>query len=429
MAIVLALGVLLTAGSVSAAEPAGCAQQPAGPLLAGCARVSALQGATGVAVAPDGRRVFVAAAGSSALTSFARGTDGSLGFLGCVSDNGTDGNDGTDGRCTDGHALKGAKGLAVSPDGRHLYLAATSSGAIDTFSLEGDKPVQVGCLKESAIDSRCGDGRALAGARSLAVSPDGRNVYAAAAGSDAVTTLARDQASGQLAVIGCVSADGSDGACADGRGLLRPTGVTVSRDGRWVHVVAYGSSAVTTFARDPGDGHLTQTGCVMARAPRSGSCRRADSLAGASGLALSADGKAVIVAGRNAGAISILRLNPTTGDLTFAGCAAARASRRSRCVAARGLGNPTAVAVSPSGRTVLATSAAGGLAVLGRVAGDRPLRPLRCLTAAAFPRARCRRVRSLRGAAGVAVAPAEPWAFVTAAGANALQTLRLGADE
>ena len=419
----LVLLLLSPLAYASAAPAAECLHQPSRSesAISGCANAAGLLGATGLALMPDSTRLFVAATRSSAVTTFARDpATGDLAWRGCVSDNGTDGADGTGGRCVDGHALKGAKALAVSPDARHLYVAATRSGAIDTFSLAGELPVQIGCLKESAIDSRCDEGRGLAGARSVAVSPDGRHIYVAAAAADSVTWLERDGATGRPHGGGCVSADGSDGACADGHGLLRPSGVAVSADGRWVQVVASGSGAATTFARDARDGHLTQVDCVMADPPRSGPCRRMRTLAGAYGVAVGGSGT-VAVAGRAAGAITLLRRDTKTGRLSRVACAA---SRRGACGRAPGLGAPEAVAMS--GDAIVATSAGGTVAILRQRAGR--LAPSGCFAAITRRGSPCPAVPGLAGAAGVVLVPGGRQAYVTAAGAHAVQTLPLEAS-
>ncbi len=62
-----------------------------------------------------------AAAQSGALTQLA-GTDG------CVSETGTGG------VCADGKALDGAISVAVSRDGKHVYVASSISDAVAVFS-------------------------------------------------------------------------------------------------------------------------------------------------------------------------------------------------------------------------------------------------------------------------------------------------------
>ena len=98
--------------------------------------------------------------------------------------------------CSLGRKLSGPEGLAVSPDGASLYATAFVSGALDVFNRNADsgavtqKPRAPGCLVRSAGPG-CLLGRALSGASSVAVSPDGRNVYAAAFSSDSVAVFRR----------------------------------------------------------------------------------------------------------------------------------------------------------------------------------------------------------------------------------------------
>src|SRR5690606_6310504 len=118
------------------------------------------------------------------------------------------------------------------------------------------------CVSEEGSGGACADGVALEGPASVAVSPDGRNVYVAADFSDAVAVFARDRRTGALTQLAgadaCVSEDGTGGACAVGVGLDAPIGVTVSPDGRNVYVASVISDAVTVFARDGRTGALTQ---------------------------------------------------------------------------------------------------------------------------------------------------------------------------
>src|SRR5918995_573921 len=128
-----------------------------------------------------------------------------------------------------------------------------------------------GCVHRTAIN-RCARGRALTSPEDLVVSPDGRHVYVASYGSDALGVFARDRRTGVLRQLsgpsGCFSAR-PGGGCTLGRALNEPTSVAASPDGARVYVAGRRfPSGVAVFARAP-DGSLSQPegtgGCVSHR--------------------------------------------------------------------------------------------------------------------------------------------------------------------
>ena len=72
--------------------------------------------------------------------------------------------------------------MAVSPDGRHVYVASYGSHGVAVFArarrtgLLEQLAGRRGCLRHEGGEF-CGRGRALGGPVSIAVSPDGANVY------------------------------------------------------------------------------------------------------------------------------------------------------------------------------------------------------------------------------------------------------------
>ena len=111
----------------------GCIAQPEeeAEAIRGCGRGRGLIDAAAVVVSPDGENAYVAASGSSAVSSFARDrATGRLAQRNCVSANGTSGVDGTKGACADGSALSGATAVAVSGDGKYVYAASWDSGGV-----------------------------------------------------------------------------------------------------------------------------------------------------------------------------------------------------------------------------------------------------------------------------------------------------------
>ena len=145
-------------------------------------------------MSPNGANVYVTSALSNSLTTFARSsTTGQLtqltGTSACVINLLAVG-------CSLGRVLSDPEGLAVSPDGATVYATAFESGALDVFNRTADtgavtqKPRAPGCLLGHPTPG-CLIGRGLRGASSVAVSPDGRNVYSAAFGSNSVGIFRR----------------------------------------------------------------------------------------------------------------------------------------------------------------------------------------------------------------------------------------------
>jgi DNA-binding beta-propeller fold protein YncE len=351
----------------------------------GCARARGLLQAHAVAVSPDDKQVYVASAGgpvlgSNAIVTFARaGDSGALTSAGCISDTGGDGRTGTDGFCADGDALLGVQDLVVSPDGRNVYAVSQVSAGITWFDRDAATGALTGggCIKDFPRADRCTASSGLAGASGVAVSPDGKNVYVTASTARSLLVFARDGATGDLAPAGCISEDGSDGRCADGTGLYGASSVTVAPDGGQVFVTADRVGAVTAYARNAQDGSLTPQDCLLDAAPKGGSCRSAPALAGASASAISPDGKTLFVASAGDGALALFDRDAATGSLTTAGCFVqqdpegddavdeesfdeeadsgdeeADAADTEGCKPAKAIGGAYAVAVSPDGRGV-----------------------------------------------------------------------------
>src|SRR4051812_32799001 len=70
----------------------------------------------------------------------------------------------------------------------------------------------------SPLDGVCTAAHGLNAPSSVAVSPDGRNVYVAGSGEDAISVFQR-HADGTLQPSGCVSDDPTDSGCAAAREL------------------------------------------------------------------------------------------------------------------------------------------------------------------------------------------------------------------
>ncbi len=357
----------------------------------------AMDETVGVAVSPDGRSVYATARTSDSVLIFDRDlATGELLFkvdiLGCYSEDGTGDN------CLNGFALNGAIAVAVSPDGRNVYVASTISDAVAVFDRNADgeltqKAGMLGCVSEGGTGG-CAPGVAMNGIYAVAVSPDGKNVYAIAQAAGSVVIFDRNLATGaltqKLGLLGCVSDDGSLDECENGVALLLPSSVAVTPDGRSVYVASNESDSVAVFDRNLTTGRLTQKagllGCVS-QDGTGGACATGIALDGATGVAASPDGKSVYVAATGVShAVAAFDRDVSTGALTQKAGLAACVSQTGvlpACVSGVGLSAPQGVAVSADGQNVYAaTGVSDGVAAFTRdvpafdIDGDGQSEPL-----------------------------------------------------
>jgi hypothetical protein len=278
---------------------------------------------------------------------------------GCVSETGSS-------DCTDGNALLDPLSMAASGDAKSVYLASNASDAVSIFQRDttSGQLAELGCVSETGTGGACADAKALDAASSVALSPDGKNVYVASTMSDAVAVLRRDTTTGQLTqlsgVAGCVSETGSGGSCADGKALDGARSVTVSPNGNHVYVTSLVNDAVAAFQRNASTGRLFQLagkpGCIS-ETGSSGACTDGRALDGP--VSMRAFGTKVYVASLNSDAVALLSRNSTTGELSQAagtgGCVSETGSGGT-CADGKALDAPRSLAVSVGGKNLYVAS-------------------------------------------------------------------------
>jgi DNA-binding beta-propeller fold protein YncE len=228
------------------------------------------------------------------------------GTAGCISDTGA-------GNCADGHALNGANGVAVSGDAKNVYATAYVGDAVarlnrNTTTGALSQPAgSAGCVSQTGAGP-CADGHGLGDPRSVAVSSDGKSVYVASR-SNVVVRLNRDTTTGAVSqpagTAGCISETGA-GPCADGHGLVDPGGVAVSRDGKSVYVTSTGNHAVAILKRNTTTGAITQSagtaGCISENG--AGGCANGHALVLPLDVAVAPGGKSVYAASYTSDAVA-----------------------------------------------------------------------------------------------------------------------------
>ena len=239
--------------------------------------------------------------------------------------------------------LNGAASVALSPDGLDVYVAGLLDNSVVAFA----RDVETGMLTFIEAQKN-GDGgvEGLEGPASVAVSSDGAHVYVASSVSSSVAVFARNVGTGELTFIEA-EFDGVDGV----GGLARAGSVVVSPDGLDVYVAGYADEAVAVFGRDPTTGELT---FVEAEFEGVGGV---SGLVGATFLEVSEipsgaefPASHVYVAGFDGDSVAVFARDLGTGELTFV------EARFNDDPDVDGLDGATSVRVSPDGATVYVSS-------------------------------------------------------------------------
>jgi DNA-binding beta-propeller fold protein YncE len=163
--------------------------------------------------------------------------------------------------CARGRGLGAANAVTVSPDGKNVYVAGSGTDSVAILRRDPDTggltqaPGRSACISQAG-GAGCTIGEALDDPEDLAVSPDGRNVYVVSGTIHALAVLARNPRTGTLSQLpgrwGCLIRGGVAG-CQRARGLTVAVGVTVSRDGRNVYTAGEHNrfGGIGVFRRSP----------------------------------------------------------------------------------------------------------------------------------------------------------------------------------
>lgn len=310
---------------------------------------SYLAGARSVVVSPDGAQVYVAARTGGVFAIYNRDKNsGLLSLKDKYSNN----------QFIKG--LTGAYGVAVAPNGQHIYVTGNTANAISIFSRDADSFVGPEADVISAAD--------LGGTRGMAISPDGAHLYVVGSTgtvSGTVAVYSRDQTTGALTHVqtrreGEVFAIFPFLIFLDG--LAGASQVAVSPDGQFVYVTAFDDDAVNVFRRDVLTGKLNRL-----RLYRDG-FSGVNGLDGASGLAFSQDGSKLFVTGANDKAVAVFDRDTTTGLLTFL-----EAVVRDPNSGEPKLDGAASIAVAPVGGGVYVAATKDNAIVAFPMANPRPL--------------------------------------------------------
>jgi DNA-binding beta-propeller fold protein YncE len=382
---------------------------------------------------------------------------GAITDVGCISSDGTDGRDGASGACEVSSGLLGADGIAVSPDGTLVFVSASMSGSVVAFSRNAETGAltRLGCFQSRPpVGSTCLASNTFLGAGSLAVSADGKALYVASPRTGSISSLTASAGESSLAGLfgqvgpkeyfanPCIAVNGLDGGCQVGVAISGLADLTLSPDGQQLYGVAPGSGAIDVFSHDAA-GVLTETGCLMASAPP-GLCHTSKLLGSPTALALSPDGTNAYVTDDSEGRVIALTRNATTGALSDSSCldnlpeessqnegeeeegekgASEEPSAPDPCTSVPGLSAINSVSVSGDGSAVYAIGS-GSAVVLSRDPSTGALKEVSC---AADEDNRCTSFPDVDFTGGTAISPDGHDVYVTAPGDDAVFVLGIGA--
>ena len=280
--------------------------------------------------------------------------------VGCVIDPATPG-------CTEEPHLDNPLGIAISPDGKSLYLS--SDHGVNHFSRDPATGLvtYVGCAGDPAFG--CTEGLLPGKTHALTLSPDGRSLYALGVDSEVTTFVAhldRDPDTGVLTPRGCIgsTSTASQPCPTTAYGIQQADQIIVSPDGRSAYVASDdgygqypGDNALVGFSRDRVSGQLEPTGqCFQPIAfGNKRRCVHKRGMWNLSNLVMSPDGKSLYGVAIESGSVQHFRRAKKTGKLKPAGCLEDDLGPFRECHRETPqLVAPESLAISPNGRSIYA---------------------------------------------------------------------------
>jgi len=236
---------------------------------------------------PDSRFVYVVARRSAAVTAFRITDHKKLAFVQC--------NKGRD------DCFNGACGIAISPDGKYLYVTSIRAGTLAV--LQRNAETGEIDLKQVIRDEQTGI-HGLAGVWDVTCSPDGKFVYTNAGGreggkeKDNAICAFKRMSDGTLSLVQEIRGD-------EGRiGLVGGTRLRVTPDGKHLYALGMNSDSIVSFQRHLKTGKLKYL--------QTHSCQRIGRYCLPADLGISPDGAYVYVGGEGIGLNGIILLKRLT---------------------------------------------------------------------------------------------------------------------
>ncbi|MDT8437623.1 MAG: beta-propeller fold lactonase family protein, partial [Wenzhouxiangellaceae bacterium] len=205
-----------------------------------------------------------------------------------------------------------ATAIAIGPQGRYVYAAAEGADALLIFALEVDGTLGAPTVIAEGATLPGGTVEGMAGISDLTVSDDGLQVYVSAAAGNSVLVFARPVLDAALDLAQTFTTVLGDGSSTPG--LRGARAITLSADQRRVLVAGQVSDAIAIFDRDPRTGRLEFNERV--RDGIGTIVPESNVIQGVSALHTTADGELYAIAAGSR-AFTRFSINPTSGAATF----------------------------------------------------------------------------------------------------------------
>jgi 6-phosphogluconolactonase (cycloisomerase 2 family) len=318
--------------------------------------VNGLGGPDVIEVGPERLSVYVGGDNDSSLVHLRRNpATGGLSASQCFDDDPS----GTEPTCTPVESLVDPNAIEISPDGRSLYVAAVHEITHFRRNPATGALTPAGCIEEQSGAANCAQSApVLASPEALEVAPDGRSLYVADSGTNALIHFSRNTSTGALSFAQCVDDDEDGADCpVTVQGLEAVRDLAVAPDGRHIYLVGGADMTLVRVRREASGNILGPGACLEDDFPLSETgCTSVPGLINVENLAISADGRSVYTQGYQ---LSLFRRNPSSGAVTFTQCFENDAGVDPSCSGLDGLDQGADLAISPDDRSLYTVSRAG----------------------------------------------------------------------